>query len=200
MNKCCFLACFCTSQRVQQGKAELTLAQIREKLPNGWADRHQIWHTCANSYGNGYTPNKLPLETQGGHLGGITGLTIQTYGEAVRLAPTLVHVYGLIWEWLNTSRPSIPQGAFRGGGGKSVTNSKVLGSCQTAGPIGTKFGTHLQIYLGMDIHQTNCPSRHKGGTWGVLGVNIQKSGEAVKRLDRLAPTLVHVCRFIWEWT
>ena len=26
------------------------------------------------------------------------------------------------------------------------------------------------------------------------------SGEAVKRLDRLAPTLVHVCGFIWEWT
>ena len=46
------------------------LAQIRKKLPNGWADWHQIWHTCVNSYGNGYTPNKLPLETQGGTGGG----------------------------------------------------------------------------------------------------------------------------------
>ena len=26
------------------------------------------------------------------------------------------------------------------------------------------------------------------------------SGEAVKRLDRLAPNSVHVCGFIWEWT
>ena len=52
----------------------------------------------------------------------------------------------------------------------------------------------------MDIRQTNCPSMHKGDTWGVLGVNIQKSGKAVKRLDRLAPPLVHACEFIWEWT
>ena len=35
-----------------------------------------------------------------------------------------------------------------------------------AGPIGTKFGTHLQIHLGMDIRQINCPSRHKGGFMG----------------------------------
>ena len=58
----------------------------------------------ADPSGNGYTPNKLPLETQGGHLGGL-----------------------------------------------GVENSKVLGSCQTAGPIGTNFGSHLRIHLGMDI-------------------------------------------------
>ena len=40
------------------------------KLSNGWTDWHQIWHTSADPSGNGYTPNKLPLETQGGHLGG----------------------------------------------------------------------------------------------------------------------------------
>ena len=51
----------------------------------------------------------------------------------------------------------------------------------------------------MDIRQTNCPSRHKGATWGFLGVKHSKVWEAVKRLDRLAPTLVHVCGFIWEW-
>ena len=120
-----------------------------------------------------------------------------------------------------------------------------------AGPIGPKFGTHLQIHLGMDIRQTNCPSRHKGAPWGVLGVlkslekmsngwtdwhqlwftsadssgnghrlntsrpsipqvafrggggvrvsQIQKSGKAVKWLDRLAPNLAHICRSIWEW-
>ena len=55
--------------RASARKAELTLAQIREKLPNGWADWHQIWHTCDNSYGNRYTPNKLPLEIQGGTWG-----------------------------------------------------------------------------------------------------------------------------------
>ena len=28
---------------------------------------------------------------------------------------------------------------------------------------------------------------------------IQKSWEVVKWLDRLAPNLAHMCRFIWEW-
>ena len=36
-------------------------------------------------------------------------------------------------------------------GGVAVKHSKVLGSCQTAGPIGTKFGSRLPIHLGMDI-------------------------------------------------
>ena len=41
------------------------------KLSNGWTDWHQIWHISADPSGNGYTPNKLPLETQGGGaLGG----------------------------------------------------------------------------------------------------------------------------------
>ena len=51
----------------------------------------------------------------------------------------------------------------------------------------------------MDIPQTNCPYRHKGHLGGFKGSNSLKSGEAVKRLDRLAPTLVHVGGFIWEW-
>ena len=59
--------------------------------------------------------------------------------------------------------------------------------CHTAGPIGTKFGTHVHIHLGMDIRQTNCPKRHLEG---FRGSNIQKSREAVKRLERLAPHLV----------
>ena len=46
---------------------------------------------------------------------------------------------------------------------------------ETAGPIGPKFGAHLQIHLGMDIRQTNCPSRYKGGTLGGgLGVKHSK--------------------------
>ena len=102
--------------------------------------------------------------------------------------------------------------------------------------------------MGMYKRQTNCPSRHKRGTWGVnnskvLGSHrsdwhqlwftsadssgnghrlntsrpsipqvafraggggvrvsqIQKCWEAVKRLDRLAPNLAHICRSIWEW-
>ena len=44
---------------------------------------------------------------------------------------------------------------------------------------------------------TICPSTLGGG--GVRGSQIQKSGEDVKRLIRMAPHLVHMCRFYWEW-
>ena len=86
-------------------KSRTNLAQIQEKLQNSSTDWHQIWHTCADSSGNGYMPNQLNLKTQGGISGGFNG----------------------------------------------VTNPKVLGGCQTTGPIGTKFATRLRIRLGMDI-------------------------------------------------
>ena len=110
-----FLACFWASQRVQQRKAELTLAQIREKLPNGWADWHQIWHTCANSYGNGYTPNKLRLETQEGVLGGQQFKSLGKLSDWHQLWFTSADSCGN-GHRLNTSRPSIPQGGISGGG------------------------------------------------------------------------------------
>ena len=40
-----------------------------EKLSNGWTDWHQLWFTSADSSGNGYMPDKLPMETQGGTWG-----------------------------------------------------------------------------------------------------------------------------------
>ena len=68
---------------------------------------------------------------------------------------------------LNTSRLSITQGAFGGGGGgKGVTNSNVWESCQTGGPIGTKFGTHLQIRLGIDIGYIQFAPQYPGGICG----------------------------------
>ena len=148
-----FLACFCASQCVQRRKAELILAQIREKLPNGWADWHQIWHTCGNSYGRGYMPYKLPIETQG--TWGFTGRTFKSLGKLSngwtdwhQLWFTSADSSGN-GHRLNPSRPSIPQGAFGGGG---------------------------------------------------RGSQIQKSGEAIKWLHRLAPNLLQVGGFVWEWT
>ena len=98
-------------------------------------------------------PNKLPLETQGGHIRGFKGSKIQNLGKLSN-GWTDWHQ---IWytsadssgngHRLNTIRPSIPQ-------------------------------------------------EHFGG---FKGSQIQKSWEAVKRLDRLAPNLAHMCRFIWEW-
>ena len=78
---------------------------------------------------------------------------------------------------LNTIRPSISQGAFWGVlGGHKLKSLLKLSNGWTDG---TEFGTHVQIHLGMDIRQTNCPSRHKGGSWVFSGSNIQKFGEAV---------------------
>ena len=128
MYKCCFLACFLAcfyaSQRVQRRKAKLTLAQIREI-----ADWHQIWHTCANSYGNGYTPNKLPLETQGGHLGVLGGQQFKTIGKLSdwhQLWFTSADSSGNGYR-PNTSRPSISQGAFGGRGGGRVSQLQKYG-------------------------------------------------------------------------
>ena len=56
---------------------------------------------------------------------------------------------------LNTSHPAIPQGACRGGGGVRGSHIPVWGSCKTAGPIGTKFGSRLWIHMGMDIGSNN---------------------------------------------
>ena len=50
---------------------------------------------------------------------------------------------------LKTISPSIPKGGLWGVYG--VKNAKVSKIYQTVGPIGTKFGTHLQIHMGMDI-------------------------------------------------
>ena len=51
---------------------------------------------------------------------------------------------------LKTISPSIHQGAFWGGF-RGQKFRKVWKIYQTVGPIGTKFGTRLQIHMGMDI-------------------------------------------------
>ena len=79
---------------------------------------------------------------------------------------------------------------------RTAAKSRTNPSINSGKAIGTKCGTHVQIHMGMDIRQTNCPSRHKWSLGGIRGSTIHKSGEAV----RLAPTCVHVCGFIWEWT
>ena len=49
---------------------------------------------------------------------------------------------------------------IQGGGGTwgilGVERSQVLGSCQTAGPIGTNFGSRLRIHLGIHLGMDTC--------------------------------------------
>ena len=115
-------------------------------------------------------PNKLPQETQGGTWAVLGGQTFKSQGK---LSNDWTDWHQLWFtsadssgngHMLNTSRPTIPQGAL--GGGFRGSQIQMSGPCQTARPIGTKFGTHVQIHLGMDIRQTNCRSRHKGALGG----------------------------------
>ena len=77
------------------------------KLSNRWTDWHQLWFTSADSSGNEHRLNtNLPPIPQGhrGGGGGGRGSQIQKSWEAVkrlhRLAPNLVHVCGIVWEWI----------------------------------------------------------------------------------------------------
>ena len=102
---------------------------------------------------------------------------------------------------LNTSRPSIPHGAFRGGGG-GVRVSQIQKSWEAVkrlDRLAPKL-SHICRSIWEWIYAKQIAPRDTSGHLGVLGVKHSKVWGAVKRLDRFAPTLVHVCGFIWEWT
>ena len=151
-------------------KIRTNLSTHWEKLPNGWTDWHQIWHTCADSSGNGYTPIKLALETQGA-LGGLEGHICIRLGKLSNGGTD----WPRIWytsadssgngQRLNTILPSITQGHF--GGFHGVTNSKVRRSSQTAGPIDTKFGTHVHNSFRDGYTPNKLPLETQGGHLGV---------------------------------
>ena len=119
------------------------------------SDWHQPWFRSADSSGNGHRLNTSRLSIPRWHFwgGGVRVSHIQTSGEAVkrldRLAPNLAHICRSIWEWIYTKQnaPRDIRGAL---GVLGVKHSKVWGICQTAGPIGTKFGSRLRIHLGID--------------------------------------------------
>ena len=114
---------------------------------------------------------------------GFRGVKIQKSWEAVkqldRLAPELVHLCGFVWEWTqaNYNSPLNILGAFWWvlGGHKFKSMLKLSNGWTDWHQIGTR----VQIHLGMDIRQTNCPSRHKGGTWGFRG-------QTFKSLEKLS--------------
>ena len=186
--------------RVQRRKAELTLAQIREKLPNGCADSHQIWHTCKFIWEWIYAKHIAPRDT-----GGFRGQQFKSLGK--------LSDWHQLWftsadssgngHRLHTSSPSIPQVAFRGGGGGVRFRLLQIPKSGEAVKWLDRLAPNMAPicrFIWEWIYAKQIALRDTRGALGVYGSNIQKSEEAVKRLDRLAPTLVHVCGFIWEWT
>ena len=141
-----------------------------------------------------------PQETRG-HLGrGFRGQTFKSMGKLSN-GWTDWH---LLWftsadssgngPRLTTIRPTIPQGHFGGHKFKSMGN---LSNSWT--------DWHQIWYTSADSsgngHMLNTirPSiSHGAFGGGVKGSHIQKYVEAVKRLDRLAPNLAHICKFICE--
>ena len=99
------------------------------------------------------------------------------------------------------SWPKKISGGIGGAGGcAGVYPSKHI-HIAVCGPIGTKFGTHMQIHLEKVVGKIKiCPVSPRGNLGGFRGPEIQKSGKTTKRMDQLAPNLAHVCGFIWEWT
>ena len=106
----------------------------------------------ADSSGNGHRLNTIGPSTLRG--GGVRVSQNQKSGEdvkrLVRLASHLVHMCRFIWEWIYAKQIALrdTRGHLGGLGGQTI---KSQGSCQTAGPIGTTFGSRLQIHLGMGI-------------------------------------------------
>ena len=75
------------------------------KLSNGWTDWQQIWYPPADSSGNGHRLlNITRPSTRGGISRGFMGSQMQRPGKlshgCTDLAPNLIHMCRLIWEWI----------------------------------------------------------------------------------------------------
>ena len=126
---------------------------------------------------------------------------IQKSWEAVkrldRVAPNLAHICRSIWEWIYAKRiaPRDTRGHLQGFRGQTFKSLGKLSNDWT--------DWHQLWFTSGNGHRLN-PSRPKipqGAFWGGgRGSQIQLFGEAVKRLDRLAPNLVQICGFVWEST
>ena len=148
-----------------------------------------------------YAKQSEPQDTRGhfggGGLGGHKSKSLGGCQRLDRLAPNVVQVCGFVWDghMLNTFRPS----TLRGGG---VRGSQIQKSGEDSN--GWSDWHHICRFIWEWIYAKQIAPRdtslggcHKSG--GFRGSNNQRSGKAVKRMDRLAPTLVHICGFIWEW-
>ena len=129
--------------------------------------------------------------------GGVRGSQIQKSGEdvkrQVRLASNLVHMSRFIWEWIYAKQIALrdTRGTWRGGGlgGQTFKSQRKLSNGWTDWhqlwftSADSSGNGHRLNTSHPSIPQGAC----RGGGGGVRGSHIQKSWEAVKRLDRLAP-------------
>ena len=151
-------------------------------------------HVC------GYTPNKLPVETQGA-LGGFRRQTFKSLGKLSNGCTDWHQLRFMSADSsgsrhrLNTSRPTIPRWHFWGvlGGHKF----KCLGKLSN----GLTDWHQLLVLLGMDIAKYNSPLNSTRGISRILGGHkltryptaaFKNLGNVVKRLDRLGINFAHI--------
>ena len=117
-----------------------------------------------------------------------------------RLAPKLAHMCTFIWEWIYDEQiaPRDTRGVL-GGGGLGGQQFKSLGKLSDWYQLWFTSADSSGNGHRLNTSRPSIPQVAFRGRGGVRVSQIQKSWEAVKRLDRLAPNLVHVCRSIWEW-
>ena len=114
-------------------------------------------------------PNQLNLKTQGGISRVLGGHKSKSLG---RLSNDWTD-WHQIWytsadssgngHRLNTIRPSTLGGGGVRGSHIQKSDEHVKGLVRLASNL---VHIHVQIHLGKDIHQTNCPERHKGALGG----------------------------------
>ena len=184
-----------TNFSTNSGKATKRLCRLEPNLA----------HMCKSIWEWIYSKQIATRDTRG-QLGGGGGLGGQQFKRMWKLSD-----WHQLWftsvdssgngHRLKPSRPSIPHGAFGGGGGRVSQIQKYWEAVKRLVRLAPKL-VHICRSIWEWIYANKLPRDTQGGTWGGggLGVKMQKSGKAVKRLDRLAPTLVHVCGFNWEWT
>ena len=98
---------------------------------------------------------------------------------------------------LNIIRPTMPQGHVGGGGGLGGHTFKCLGKLSN----GWTDWHHIWYkYADSSGNQHRLNTiRPSISQVFFRGSQIHKYVKAIKRLDRLAPNVAHMCRFIWEW-
>ena len=156
---------------------------------------------CGFELENGHRLNTICPSIFGG---GDRGSQIQKSGEDVkrliRFAPNLVHMCRFIWEWIYAKQivPKDTMGHLGGFRGSNIQKSReAVKRLDRLASTLVHDGGFIWEWAYKYKSPLNTPGGMAGGG-GVRGSQIQVL-EAVKRLDQLAPNLVHVCGFIWEW-
>ena len=140
------------------------------------SDWHQLWFTSADSSGNGYIHAKqIALRDTRGALGGFRGSNIKSLKSVKpldRLAPTVVHVCGFIWEWTkakNNSPHDTPRQHWGGGGLGGQQFKSLENVVKRLDRLGINVAHLMQVNLGMDTGWTNWPHETPGGAfWRVV--------------------------------